>query len=999
VAALAVISHAGAELPLEHQHLDLSDDLLDHDQTVPEGDAEPLMMAHPVPHHTTDKKRVKVYELRNNDWFDRGTGFCTAQFVPVQENQPKEPRVIVESEDHPDRLLLETKIVKDDGFQKQQDTLIVWTENNVDMALSFQEAEGCAMIWKFIDGVQQTFHNVLGGADDSLSEDLTMDMSTSTFTLPPADLAHLPDTENVMRQMSNTANGREILVKAIMEGDILQSLGNLVEMAEDLESLDDLFRLCNVTKTMLLLNDTAIIEKAVSDECVIGVVGALEYDPDFPKHKANHRQWLSNQPRFTEVVKIEDDTVRRKIQQTFRLLYLKDVVLARILDDPTFSVLNSLIFFNQVDIINHIQTNGGFLNDLFSIFADPSAQHLRKKQAVTFLHDCCAIAKNLQPPARQNLYTNFLGHGLIRVINFGLCDHDVTVRVHATDILVAMIDHDPQMVRHTIYRQLQERQKPLTDVIIDLLLVEVDLGVKSQMQDALRILLDVAPIMPPEAREYPPNQQRVRLQTTDPQQELLIQHFYETSAARLFKPLLELEGKTELKFQPMQEYIFGYLNDILCSFIRQHQHRAKYFLITHNLAQRFVQLLSCKQKHLQLVAIRFIKQLVLMNDEFYMKHIAEKQILGPILDVLLRAITRDNLLCSACLDLFVLINKENVKDLIKHLVENYREKIMALSHMDTFREMVSRYDQTEGYTTNPEYFMDEDDDEGQTAAESERRPTRPTAGLMEEQLTVDQAQEEYWNSISDEEDEGPQNGPPRTNGTSNTLPLLKPLVEYGSDEEDGMAGDEAPAQEKKDDENISPKENGEPPVTPTKAAAAAAVSATPPERLSEKRRREEDEDDDAFDKLLHSKRRGSNASAASAGADIRKKMGISEEDGPAAEGTATKENGTSTTADHTSPDPASSPAAAAAATGLSTTKKIAFNISSKVKSMLGGGGVKPSGPEAEQPETAITGAEGKGEEAETTTGKENVRITEQEGEDITSKSVVDEDDDPDAMKD
>jgi hypothetical protein len=23
-----------------------------------------------------DRKRVKVYELKNNDWFDRGTGFC-----------------------------------------------------------------------------------------------------------------------------------------------------------------------------------------------------------------------------------------------------------------------------------------------------------------------------------------------------------------------------------------------------------------------------------------------------------------------------------------------------------------------------------------------------------------------------------------------------------------------------------------------------------------------------------------------------------------------------------------------------------------------------------------------------------------------------------------------------------------------------------------------------------------------------------------------------------
>lgn len=30
-----------------------------------------------------DRKRVKVYELRENDWFDRGTGFCTGQVINV----------------------------------------------------------------------------------------------------------------------------------------------------------------------------------------------------------------------------------------------------------------------------------------------------------------------------------------------------------------------------------------------------------------------------------------------------------------------------------------------------------------------------------------------------------------------------------------------------------------------------------------------------------------------------------------------------------------------------------------------------------------------------------------------------------------------------------------------------------------------------------------------------------------------------------------------------
>jgi hypothetical protein len=37
-------------------------------------------MSSSLPH---ERKRVKVYELKSNDWFDRGTGFCTGQLVNV----------------------------------------------------------------------------------------------------------------------------------------------------------------------------------------------------------------------------------------------------------------------------------------------------------------------------------------------------------------------------------------------------------------------------------------------------------------------------------------------------------------------------------------------------------------------------------------------------------------------------------------------------------------------------------------------------------------------------------------------------------------------------------------------------------------------------------------------------------------------------------------------------------------------------------------------------
>lgn len=439
--------------------------------------------------------------------------------------------------------------------------------------------------------------------EDGLSDDLAIEVPP-TINLPAAEIGNLPDIESSMRIMSSTANGRDALAKSIMADDYISKLIPLVEMAEDLESLNDLHRLCNIMKTIILLNDTSIIEHAVSDECVLGVVGALEYDPDFPSHKANHRHWLDNKGRFKEVVAIEDDQTRRKIHQTYRLQYLKDVVLARILDDPTFSVLNSLIFFNQVDIVQHLQGNTDFLKELFGIFSSPTEEPKKKKEAVLFIQQCCAIAKNIQPPARQTLYNNFISHGLLQVINFGLKHNDVGARVGATDILISIIDHDPQMIRQTIYRQMNEDQPSLIDALIELLLVEVDLGVKSQISEAIKVLMDQGfPIQQaPDKFAQGANGDftgRPRPEVSSAQDAFLTR-FYERSALKLFKPLLDLENRSDMNFPVQKASMFSYLIEILCFFIRQHHRFSRYFVLTFNVIQRVGQLLKSPEKYLQL---------------------------------------------------------------------------------------------------------------------------------------------------------------------------------------------------------------------------------------------------------------------------------------------------------------------------------------------------------------------------------------------------------------
>lgn len=58
------------------------------------------------------------------------------------------------------------------------------------------------------------------------------------------------------------------------------------------------------------------------------VIGCLEYDPDLQTAQ-QHRQFLSTAVVFKEVVPITSQDVLSKIHQTYRIQYLKDVILPR----------------------------------------------------------------------------------------------------------------------------------------------------------------------------------------------------------------------------------------------------------------------------------------------------------------------------------------------------------------------------------------------------------------------------------------------------------------------------------------------------------------------------------------------------------------------------------------------------------------------------------------------------------------------------------------------
>lgn len=252
-----------------------------------------------------------------------------------------------------------------------------------------------------------------------------------------------------------------------------------------------------------------------------------------------------------------------------------------------------------------------------------------------------------------------------------------------------------------------------------------------------------------------------------------------------------------------------------------------------------------------------------LQDEFYTRQITQNRLFEPILDIVYETMPRDNLLNSACLELFEFIKRENMKPLVLHIVENYRERLEQITYVDTFSTLILRYDQyRQGY--NPDVDTPLFGQDGDTS------PARPK--LMENprwqgSKEMDPTEEAYFNTSDDEDDL------PLKRRTSNgTSPLLKPLVDYPDDDEDVMDTKAAPPgtppgtgspspYSLKGDPYSSSSLTSSPPSPSPSSTPSLPTPRTPPERLTEKRRREEDEEEDELGKLTLSKRRTSSMSS------------------------------------------------------------------------------------------------------------------------------------------
>ncbi|KAL2464217.1 hypothetical protein Fot_52173 [Forsythia ovata] len=708
-----------------------------------------------VPTVYNSMQRVKVYLLTDDGtWDDQGTGHVTVDYLKKSEDLGL---FVIDADNE---TLLLHRISSDDIYHKQGDMIISWKdpEFSTELALSFQETTGCSYIWDHICSVRRNMHF------SSLNGETHCNVNSAVKELPPVELSTLP---LILKNVGESGIAGQLQVAELLLHDkyFFGKLMDLFRICEDMENIDSLRMIFKIVKGIILLNSPQILEKIFGDELIMDIIGCLEYDPDVPH--VHHRHFLREHVVFKEAIPIKDPVVLPKIHQTYRVAYLKDVILPRALDEATVANLNSIIHSNNAIVVSLLKDDSTFIQELFARLKSPATSAESKKTLVHFLHEFCTLSKSLQMTQQLRLFRDLVSEGVLDIIADVLQTEDKKLVLTGTDILILFLNQDPNILRSYV-----TRQDVLFGLLVKNLLADFGDDMHCQFFEILHSLLD----------SY----------TSESQKDTVVEIFYEKHLGQLIDVItsscpsntigqivnksVSTDGETRNKKRVKPEILLN-ICDLLCFCILHHPDRIKCSFLCHNMIGKVLYLTQRREKYLVVAAVRFMRTLVSRNDEDTMNHIVKNNLFKPVVDAFVANGDRYNLLNSAVLELFEYIRKENLKILLRYLVDSFWDQLVKFENFSSIHSLKVKYEQS-----------------------LESAGTRSIVSLLDHRKRVDERalekeEEDYFNDNSDEEDSASvsmasanrvqsQSVLPNGSIPSYPSPRSHGLVDYDDDDED-----------------------------------------------------------------------------------------------------------------------------------------------------------------------------------------------------------------------
>ena len=489
----------------------------------------------------------------------------------------------------------------------------------------------------------------------------------------PPSLQNLGEIASILS--GSTLFQEEAIAQQLLQPGYLKGVLDAFGMAEDLEDVEGIKAAHVVVKRAIMLNDVNLLEALFSDEFVVSVVGALEYDvllsmppqgsdlstgteatTGVSEFRGRYRSFVQGDMNLKEVVPITDATSRSKIIQAHRIMYVRDTILPKTLDDSTFSTLSSMYLFNIVEVLLVLHQDQAFFRKLFDRIHQAERGSVDWRDLISFLQELIKLSRHIQMSQRNDILMHLSRLGLFRVLSDSLRTEDTDAKLRAIDAILATVVHDPLLLRSHI--QNQEDGRVVFEQLIAVLSEPSPSGLQEQALDVIKILLDPDTMDSTNTKDF------------------FCGMFYDNYMSRLIETLvagtpsaLRQGGKPGSPPPPVSSLLL--IVDLLSYCISQHSYRIKYCILRSNAVETVLELLERPEKALVGAAVRLLlKTCVIMKDEFYVRYLQQRNIMERVLEAYLRFCRKENLIHSALLDLLDLLRRENIRSLLMACVSS-----------------------------------------------------------------------------------------------------------------------------------------------------------------------------------------------------------------------------------------------------------------------------------------------------------------------------------------
>jgi protein phosphatase-4 regulatory subunit 3 len=256
-------------------------------------------------------------------------------------------------------------------------------------------------------------------------------------------------------------------------------------------------------------------------------------DKEYPHIKADYRDHFNSKSKFKQIVAFNNPDIIRKIINTYRVQFLKDVALARILDENSFSSLSSIAFFNQSEIVAYIQKDQSFQIQIFAILSEENLSAQKRKDVIMFLHELSVTVKGLHVQSKVEFFRSLASHGLFAIFEYTIGDEDIDIRIAIISLLTNILENEAALVRSFCLAQAKQNQKTLMETVIERLVGETDSGLRSQLSEIIRMMIDTTRV--------DAVSEGIVHHTSDAEDFLNL--FYENYVSQLAHPIMSLNEK------------------------------------------------------------------------------------------------------------------------------------------------------------------------------------------------------------------------------------------------------------------------------------------------------------------------------------------------------------------------------------------------------------------------------------------------------------------------